>query len=140
MIYFLDKRSSDWIRGFIVVLYGGCMLSSSVFLQKCIDINKGMQNTAERMLSAKHVKGKKILEGLKILSLDEMLKEDIQDESGEEWLQINDEKRKHVVDKRKYINRFSEWEKILFLLVEKDRSFYSEQSMERKMRNTHFRT
>lgn len=55
MIYFLDKRSSDWIRGFIVVLYGGCMLSSSVFLQKCIDINKGMQNTAERMLSAKHV-------------------------------------------------------------------------------------
>lgn len=110
------------------------MLSSSVFLQKCIDINKGMQNTAERMLSAKHVKGKKILEGLKILSLDEMLKEDIQDESGEEWLQINDEKRKHVVDKRKYINRFSEWEKILFLLVEKDRSFYSEQSMEERIK------
>lgn len=139
MLYFFSTRLAVRIREMIVVMYGFSMFYSAVFLRKCIDINRGIKETADKMLSEKERERNDILKKIeRQVPLSDMIKKELKEESDgkdiEEWLQINDDVKKSIIDKRKFINRFSEWEKMLLLLIEKDRSFYSEQSTEERIK------
>ena len=147
MFYFMDIRSKVGVRIVLTMLYGVCMIGSAWILNKCIDIDRGLHKTANKLLKTQ-IAGARGLVGILQQKLEHMLwdssvnesfDELIEritsgDESLEEWLQIEDETATNKINKKKFINRFSEWEKVLFCLAENGEGFLHRQSMAERVR------
>lgn len=147
MFYFMHIRSRDEVRIILILSYGVCMIGSAWFLNKCIDIDRGLHKTADKLLKIQIAEARKLLGTLK-QKRDQMLWESSVNESFDElidritsgtesteaWLQIEDETEKSRINKKKFINRFSEWEKILFCLAENGEGFLHRQSMAERVR------
>lgn len=147
MFYFLHIRSRDEVRIILILSYGVCMIGSAWFLNKCIDIDRGLHKTADKLLKIQIEEARELLGTLKQKraqmlwessvneSFDELIDRITSGtESTEAWLQIEDETTTKSIDKKKFINRFSEWEKILFCLVENGEGFLHRQSMAERVR------
>ena len=50
MFYFMHIRSRDEVRIILILSYGVCMIGSACFLNKCIDIDRGLHKTADKLL------------------------------------------------------------------------------------------
>ena len=123
------------------------MIGSAWFLNKCIDIDRGLHKTADKLLKIQIEEARKLLGTLK-KKRDHMLWDSSSNESFDElidritsgaesteaWLQIEDETEKSRINKKKFINRFSEWEKIVFCLAESGEGFLHRQSMAERVR------
>ena len=147
MFYFMHIRSRDEVRIILILSYGVCMIGSAWFLNKCIDIDRGLHKTADKLLKIQIAEARELLDTLK-QKRDQMLWESSVNESFDElidritseaesteaWLQIEDETEKSRINKKKFINRFSEWEKILFCLAENGEGFLHRQSMAERVR------
>ena len=147
MFYFMHIRSRDEVRIILILSYGACMIGSAWFLNKCIDIDRGLHKTADKLLKIKIEEARELLGTLK-KKRDHMLWDSSSNESFDElidritsgaesteaWLQIEDETEKSRINKKKFINRFSEWEKILFCLAENGEGFLHRQSMAERVR------
>lgn len=147
MFYFMHIRSRDEVRIILILSYGVCMIGSAWFLNKCIDIDRGLHKTADKLLKIQIAEARELLDTLK-QKRDQMLWESSANESFDElidritseaesteaWLQIEDETEKSRINKKKFINRFSEWEKILFCLAENGEGFLHRQSMAERVR------
>ena len=147
MFYFMHIRSRDEVRIILILSYGVCMIGSAWFLNKCIDIDRGLHKTADKLLKIQIAEARELLDTLK-QNRDQMLWESFVNESFDElidritsgnesteaWLQIEDETATKSINKKKFINRFSEWEKILFCLVENGEGFLHRQSMAERVR------
>lgn len=147
MFYFMHIRSRDEVRIILILSYGVCMIGSAWFLNKCIDIDRGLHKTADKLLKIQIEEARKLLGTLK-KKRDHMLWDSSSNESFDElidritsgaesteaWLQIEDETEKSRINKKKFINRFSEWEKILFCLAESGEGFLHRQSMAERVR------
>ena len=147
MFYFMYIRSRDEVRIILILSYGVCMIGSAWFLNKCIDIDRGLHKTADKLLKIQVAEARKMLGTLK-QKRDQMLWESSVNESFDElidritngnesveaWLQIEDETTTKSINKKRFINRFSEWEKILFCLVENGEGFLHRQSMAERVR------
>lgn len=147
MFYFMHIRSRDEVRIILILSYGVCMIGSAWFLNKCIDIDRGLHKTADKLLKIQIAEARELLVTLQ-QKRDQMLRESSVNESFDElidritsgtesteaWLQIEDETEKSRINKKKFINRFSEWEKILFCLAENGEGFLHRQSMAERVR------
>ena len=147
MFYFMHIRSRDEVRIVLILSYGVCMIGSAWFLNKCIDIDKGLHKMADKLLKIQIAEVGELLATLK-RKHDYMLRgsnvnegfDELIDQitvgagSTEAWLQIEDEIKTNSINKKKFINRFSEWEKILYCLVENGEGFLHRQSMEERVR------
>ena len=147
MFYFMHIRSRDEGRIILILSYGVCMIGSAWFLNKCIDIDRGLHKTADKLLKIQIAEARELLVTLQ-QKRDQMLRESSVNESFDElidritsgtesteaWLQIEDETEKSRINKKKFINRFSEWEKILFCLAENGEGFLHRQSMAERVR------
>jgi len=147
MFYFMHIRSRDEVRIILILSYGVCMIGSAWFLNKCIDIDRGLHKTADKLLKIQIAEARELLVTLQ-QKRDKMLRESSVNESFDElidritsgtesteaWLQIEDETEKSRINKKKFINRFSEWEKILFCLAENGEGFLHRQSMAERVR------
>ena len=147
MFYFMHIRSRDEVRIILILSYGVCMIGSAWFLNKCIDIDRGLHKTADKLLKIQIAEARELLVTLQ-QKRDKMLRESSVNESfdklidritsgtesTEAWLQIEDETEKSRINKKKFINRFSEWEKILFCLAENGEGFLHRQSMAERVR------
>lgn len=147
MFYFMHIRSRDEVRIILILSYGVCMIGSAWFLNKCIDIDRGLHKTADKLLKIQIAEARELLDTLK-QKRDQMLWESSVNESFNElidqitsgaesteaWLQIEDETEKSRINKKKFINRFSEWEKILFCLAENGEGFLHRQSLAERVR------
>lgn len=147
MFYFMHIRSRDEVRILLILSYGVCMIGSAWFLNKCIDIDRGLHKTADKLLKIQIAEARELLVTLQ-QKRDQMLRESSVNESFDElidritsgtesteaWLQIEDETEKSRINKKKFINRFSEWEKILFCLAENGEGFLHRQSMAERVR------
>lgn len=116
MFYFLNRRVLTLLRGVVIIAYGAILYFSAVFLYKCININKGIQKAADKLLSVKKREGRELLGGIKKEELYDAIEESL-----ETWLQISDGVSSGIIDKSKFISRFSDWEKILLLLIEEEK-------------------
>lgn len=135
ILYYKNMRSKVLIRVILILVYGACILVSLIFLWNCIDINKGLYKAAEKLLVEKERKlGQK---------KDELLKSDVKkiirmqgyaENETVKWLQIQMDTAEHLIDKKKFINRFSEWEKLLMILVETGQGFLTERSVDQRIR------
>lgn len=147
MFYFMHIRSRDEVRIILILSYGVCMIGSAWFLNKCIDIDRGLHKTADKLLKIQIKEARKLLGTLKDkrehLLWDSSVNESFEEligritsgaESTEAWLQIEDETAAKSISKKKFINRFSEWEKILFCLAENGEGFLHRQSMAERVR------
>lgn len=147
MFYFMHIRSRDEVRIILILSYGVCMIGSAWFLNKCIDIDRGLHKTADKLLKIQIAEARELLvtlqqkrdQMLRASSVNESFDELIDritsgTESTEAWLQIEDETEKSRINKKKFINRFSEWEKILFCLAENGEGFLHRQSMAERVR------
>ena len=147
MFYFMHIRSRDEVRIILILSYGVCMIGSAWFLNKCIDIDRGLHKTADKLLKIQIKEARKLLGTLKDkrehLLWDSSVNESFEEligritsgaESTEAWLQIEDETSAKSISKKKFINRFSEWEKILFCLAENGEGFLHRQSMAERVR------
>ena len=147
MFYFMHIRSRDEVRIILILSYGVCMVGSAWFLNKCIDIDRGLHKTADKLLKIQIAEARKLLVTLKNkrermlwdssvnAGFDELIgRITIGAESTEAWLQIEDETTANRINKKKFINRFSEWEKILFCLAENGEGFLHRQSMAERVR------
>lgn len=147
MFYFMHIRSRDEVRIILILLYGVCMIGSAWFLNKCIDIDRGLHKTAEKLLKMQIVEARELLGTLKqkhkYMLWDSSANESFDElidritggtESTEAWLQIEDGTATKSINKKKFINRFSEWEKILFCLAENGEGFLHRQSMAERVR------
>lgn len=147
MFYFMHIRSRDEVRIILILSYGVCMIGSAWFLNKCIDIDRGLHKTADKLLKIQIAEARELLvtlqqkrdKMLRASSVNESFDELIDritsgTESTEAWLQIEDETEKSRINKKKFINRFSEWEKILFCLAENGEGFLHRQSMAERVR------
>ena len=145
MFYFMHIRSRDEVRIILILSYGVCMIGSAWFLNKCIDIDRGLHKTADKLLKIQIKEARKLLGTLKDkrehLLWDSSVNESFEEligritsgaESTEAWLQIEDETAAKSISKKKFINRFSEWEKILFCLAENGEGFLHRQSMRKE--------
>ena len=147
MFYFMHIRSRDEVRIILILSYGVCMIGSAWFLNKCIDIDRGLHKTADKLFKIQIAEARELLVTLQ-QKRDQMLRESSVNESFDElidritsgtesteaWLQIEDETEKSRINKKKFINRFSEWEKILFCLAENGEGFLHRQSMAERVR------
>ena len=147
MFYFMHIRSRDEVRIILILSYGVCMIGSAWFLNKCIDIDRGLHKTADKLLKIEIAEARKLLAEVKDkrvhMLLDSPADESFEEligritggsESTEAWLQIEDETAAGSISKKKFINRFSEWEKILFCLAENGEGFLHRQSMTERVR------
>lgn len=147
MFYFRHIRSRDEVRIILIVSYGVCMIGSAWFLNKCIDIDRGLHKTAGKLLKIQITEARNLLGTLKQKqgrmfwessaneTFDELTDRITNGaESPEAWLQIEDETEPNRINKKKFINRFSEWEKILFCLAEHGEGFLHRQSMAERVR------
>ena len=147
MFYFMHIRSRDEVRIILILSYGVCMIGSAWFLNKCIDIDRGLHKTADKLLKIQIKEARKLLGTLKdkreYMLWDSSVNESFDEligritsgaESTEAWLQIEDETAAKSISKKKFINRFSEWEKILFCLTENGEGFLHRQSMAERVR------
>lgn len=147
MFYFMHIRSRDEVRIILILSYGVCMIGSAWFLNKCIDIDRGLHKTADKLLKIQIKEARKLLGTLKDkrehMLWDSSVNESFDEligwitggaESTEAWLQIEDETAAKSISKKKFINRFSEWEKILFCLAENGEGFLHRQSMAERVR------
>lgn len=147
MFYFMHIRSRDEVRIILILSYGVCMIGSAWFLNKCIDIDRGLHKTADKLLKIEIAEARKLLAEVKdkrvYMLLDSPADESFEEligritggsESTEAWLQIEDETAAGSISKKKFINRFSEWEKILFCLAENGEGFLHRQSMTERVR------
>lgn len=116
MFYFFNRRVLTLLRGVVIIAYGAILYVSAVFLYKCININKGIQKAAGKLLSVKKREGRELLDDIKKQELYNMIEGSI-----ETWLQISDGVSPGLIDKSKFISRFSDWEKILLLLIEEEK-------------------
>ena len=116
-------------------------------MNKCIDIDRGLHKTADKLLKIEIAEARKLLAEVKdkrvYMLLDSPADESFEEligritggsESTEAWLQIEDETAAGSISKKKFINRFSEWEKILFCLAENGEGFLHRQSMTERVR------
>lgn len=147
MFYFMHIRSRNEVRIILILSYGVCMIGSAWFLNKCIDIDRGLHKTADKLLKIQIKEARKLLGTLKD-KREQMLRDSSVNESFDEligritsgaesteaWLQIEDETAAKSINKKKFINRFSEWEKILFCLAENGEGFLHRQSMAERVR------
>lgn len=147
MFYFRHIRSRDEVRIILILSYGVCMIGSAWFLNKCIDIDRGLHKTAGKLLKIEIAESKALLGALKQKqghmlwessaneTFDELIERITNGaESPEAWLQIEDETEPNRINKKRFINRFSEWEKILFCLAENGEGFLHRQSMAERVR------
>lgn len=147
MFYFMHIRSRDEVRIILILSYGACMIGSAWFLNKCIDIDRGLHKMADKLLKIKIKEAGELLSILKDkhdhMLWDSSVNESFYEligritsgaESTEAWLQIEDETTAKSISKKKFINRFSEWEKILFCLAENGEGFLHRQSMAERVR------
>ena len=147
MFYFRHIRSRDEVRIILIVLYRVCLIGSAWFLNKCIDIDRGLHKTADKLFKLQSAEARKLLDTLKQKrermlwdrsdneTFDELIDRITNGaESLEAWLQIEDETKVNRINKKKFINRFSEWEKILFCLAENGEGFLHRQSMAERVR------
>ena len=65
MFYFGHIRSRDEVRIILILLYGVCMIGSAWFLNKCIDIDRGLHKTADKLLKIQIAKARELLGTLK---------------------------------------------------------------------------
>ena len=118
IFYYGQYRLHGVLRGGIIVVCVAVNTVWSIFiLSKCLNVNENLQKTAGELLETHlhELKG--------YLSYSNKLKEQILEDSGKtmlQWLQIelSDQRAANCLDSEKYINRFSDWEKLLLLLVE----------------------
>lgn len=83
MFYFMHIRSRDEVRIILVLSYGVCMIGSAWFLNKCIDIDRGLHKTADKLLKIQIAEARELLDTLK-QNRDQMLWESFVNESFDE--------------------------------------------------------
>lgn len=137
LFYYVHWRSHNVIRSILIALcLAICTIGSVFILRKCLYISKGLYKTAERLLENKSLEIQKLAEPLNMVlqeiipMLDQSISAATADKSLTvmelaKWLQINSDSQSehakaYLLSKDKFINRFSEWEKLLLLLLEQD--------------------
>ncbi len=135
LFYFGSGRTPDWFRAVLCFFYMVCIVFSGRLLYICIHIDEGIHKVAER--SRKHLEEavkqqREQTEGkVNIKFLRQFVRRFSEDYTLEKWLQIEEAssgRREH------FVHCFSEWEKVLLLLVDRTKGFISEQSMGQNIR------
>lgn len=120
--YYGQYRLHGILRGGIIIVCVAVNTAWSIsILSKCLNVNKNLQETAGELLETCLHELKQYLNYSNKLS--NKLKNQILKDRGKtmlQWLQIelSDPQTTNCLDFEKYINRFSDWEKLLLLLVE----------------------
>lgn len=130
MVYFLQLQAAKPVKIILIVIYLLCLAYNGRFLNLCVDVNSGFYDAAEKLLNNKR---KMAAEHLGRILGGELKKEwDSDLKKNLEWMDVAEceylTKWVHIDDER-FIDYFSEWEKLLLLLVEPEQGFYSRQSL-----------
>lgn len=137
VLYFEKIRTPDWVRLIICCMYSVVFLRSAELLYICIHIDKGIHRAAQesRTYLEEEIKQRRKDELAKDKNdfLKQFIAEFCKGKSLPEWLQITETNFGH---RENLVNRFSEWEKFLLLLVDRTQGFISEQSTEQNIRVT----
>lgn len=140
MLYFMNRRVLAVHRIMIIIFYMACMVVSVVFLHRCIDINRGLSNAAEQLMKERMADAEKFISDKQMNGFAEKMFHRYlagKEKNAETlmcWLEINDNRYLNIADKKKFISIFSEWEKILMMLVENGKGFLHEQSVNERMK------
>lgn len=134
MFYFFSYRAIWALKLTISIFYIFCMAWTAKILKQCIDINNGLGKEAESLLAEKNKQVKKYIKEFHPETLEGITKEC---KTIAQWLQIEDkyELCPICVSKEKYINRFSEWEKFLKMLIEGGKGFFDKQPGHEQIRS-----
>ena len=85
MFYFMHIRSRDEVRIILILSYGVCMIGSAWFLNKCIDIDRGLHKTADKLLKIQIAEARELLVTLQ-QKRDQMLRASSVNESFDELI------------------------------------------------------
>lgn len=129
MFYYFNLRAISILKILLVVFYGICMLCTAWILRECIDINYGIADMAVKMLQKKNLVISQMMDDLENDTC-EMFQIMSDSTALIRWLQIEDERDSNNIriNREKFINKFSEWEKLLLILVESESGFLSNKS------------
>ena len=140
LMYFAGWRLNWFLRCILVALYVYSIAKSYFFLRKCIDLDEGLRKAACQLteeiydklenLEVNQEEFPSMLHNLKKV-LRERISEMPEDEDFvREWLQLG-AWGKSSAGTRDFINRFSEWEKLLLLLTEQSFATKGQNAYER---------
>lgn len=136
-IYFANWRFNGLVRLILVGLYIGCIIWSYFFLSKCIALEKGLSKTASELTEEIYRKLDDIEKKHNICAIVCNLKKQFGEDNCaydsdpvRKWLQIEQwgEEKAGI---REFINRFSEWEKLLLFLIEQSITIKGQNTYER---------
>lgn len=135
MYYFFSIRVIEAMKLVISAFYVISMCATAHFLYLCINTNYGLSKAIEAMMSKIQKEVYSYIDEFKQNGID-AVKLPRKNEALEEWLQIEESYTICCanINKKRFINRFSEWEKILMMLIEKGENFFSKQSTEEQIR------
>lgn len=123
LLYYTYWRSRDIVRAILILLYICISAGWSIrILHDCLRINESLYKITQKLLD-KNQQQMKTLEDrvTEVLSkLGEIYDLDKIDKRAIQNLQIGED---HI-DREKYINRFTDWEKLLLLLIEQEASTF----------------
>lgn len=136
VLYFWNIRISKRIRMIVVVLYGLSMVYSGVVLRKCININAGLFSVVKKLIKRRAEEFRKFAESKSDVNIREIHRQIAGDkERMEQWLQVEPLNTFHYgVGKKEFVNRFSEWERFLMLLVEEGQGALKQKPLDERIK------
>ncbi len=134
MLYFLKIRSIIYMRVIVLAAYIILILFTIPILRFCIDIDKGLYKLTKNILREQQEEAYKLIKNLHSIGASNVINVIGSQKTIEQWLEIDGKEEFSDFDIEKFINKFSKWEKILMLLIEKDDAFFSKQSLSEQIR------
>lgn len=131
--YFQDMRVCGCIRLVLIAIYGICIIGSAMILYMCIDTERGLLREAKRILKRKGEEGEELLKTYSEVVLERICGQVLKGGRVEQWLQIDDANQ-NGVSRKKFVSRFSEWEKLVVVLIETRECFLNGQSKNERIR------
>lgn len=130
--YFYNLHLSTLYQRLLIVLYCSVFGCSAFILRKCINIEKGLHKTAKMLLRRKINHEKRKLSNVIVNKPFSDWNIDIDCAKAIQWLQIGRESNDYI-DKKKFVARFSAWEKLMLLLLEQDSRCQNEHTQEEQL-------
>ncbi len=134
IMYFANRRLNWFLRCVLIGLYIYSMASSYRFLRRCIELDSGLEKASQELTEIVLTK----LEDLEKEGSSDFadtvarLKRKFEKKSASvrEWLQLTNW-GKSEVGRKEFVSRFSEWEKLIFLLARENTPLQGQDIYER---------
>lgn len=112
-IYYAQTRMRGWLRLSLAMAYIACMVYSAYILWQCIKVDQGVQNEIEILLEERQTEADEKKKELQKLICEVENYIDPGTKKTIEFLQIGAACASKCVDTKKFIDTFSDWEKML---------------------------